>query len=195
MGRLILVRHGQTEMNKQKLYFGKLDPKLNSLGLEQAKEAKKYLEEIKDKITYDLIYSSPLNRAKETAEICNYLDKDIIFDKSLEEIDFGIFEGLSFSQILEKYPNEAKRMQEDWQEYNYETGESPKEMYSRAINFVKTLDFSKDILIVSHWGVINSILSHFLSNNLDAYWKFCVRNGGVAILNGDSKFCFLEKLI
>ncbi len=195
MGRLILVRHGQTEMNKNKLYFGKLDPKLNNLGIEQAQNAKKYLEEIKEKISYDLVYSSPLLRAKETAEICNYLEKNIIFDKNLEEIDFGIFEGLTYKEILEKFPNEAKKMENSWLDYNYETGESPKEMYKRVINFVENLDFSKNILIVSHWGVINSILSHFLSKELDAYWKFSVRNGGVAILNGDKNFCFLEKLI
>ncbi|MBS9776248.1 MAG: histidine phosphatase family protein [Fusobacterium sp.] len=195
MGRLILIRHGQTEMNKQKLYFGKLNPKLNNLGIEQAQNAKKYLEEIKEKISYDLVYSSPLLRAKETAEICNYLEKNIIFDKNLEELNFGIFEGLTYKEILEKFPNEAKKMENSWLNYNYETGESPKEMYERVINFVENLDFSKNILIVSHWGVINSILSHFLSKELEAYWKFSVRNGGVAILNGDKNFCFLEKLI
>ncbi len=195
MGRLILVRHGQTEMNKQKLYFGKLNPKLNNLGIEQVQNAKKYLEEIKEKISYDLIYSSPLLRAKETAEICNYLEKNIIFDKNLEEIDFGIFEGLTYKKILEKFPNEVKKMENSWSDYNYETGESPKEMYERVINFVENLDFSKNILIVSHWGVINCILSHFLSNNLEAFWKYAVKNGGIAILKGDLNFCYLEKLI
>ena len=104
MGKLILVRHGQTEMNAQKLYFGKLNPPLNDLGICQAYEAKNKLLNI----DYDNIYSSPLERARQTAKICNYLNKDIIFDSNLEEINFGIFEGLTFKEIAEKYPNEVK---------------------------------------------------------------------------------------
>ena len=128
MGKLILVRHGQTEMNAQNLYFGKLNPSLNDLGISQAYQAKEKLLNI----DYDNIYSSPLERARQTAEICNYLDKDIIFDSNLEEINFGIFEGLNFKGISEKYPNEVKKMEEDWKSFNYVTGESPKEMFQRA---------------------------------------------------------------
>ena len=98
MGKLILVRHGQTEMNAQSLYFGKLNPPLNDLGISQAYQAKEKLLDI----DYDIIYSSPLERAKQTAEICNYLDKEIIFDSNLEEINFGIFEGLTFKNIQMK---------------------------------------------------------------------------------------------
>ena len=151
MGKLILVRHGQTEMNAQSLYFGKLNPPLNDLGISQAYQAKEKLLDI----DYDIIYSSPLERAKQTAEICNYLDKEIIFDSNLEEINFGIFEGLTFKQISEKYPNEVKKMEEDWKSFNYVTGESPKEMFQRAISFLKTLDYTKTNLIVTHWGIIN----------------------------------------
>ena len=162
MGKLILVRHGQTEMNAQNLYFGKLNPPLNDLGISQAYQAKEKLLNI----DYDNIYSSPLERARQTAEICNYLDKDIIFDSNLEEINFGIFEGLNFKGISEKYPNEVKKMEEDWKSYNYITGESPKEMFQRAISFLKILDFSKTNLIVAHWGIINCIVSYFISGSL-----------------------------
>lgn len=50
MGKLILIRHGQTEMNAQNLYFGKLNPPLNDLGIEQAYMAKEKLSNI----AYDL---------------------------------------------------------------------------------------------------------------------------------------------
>ena len=190
MGKLILVRHGQTEMNAQNLYFGKLNPPLNDLGISQAYQAKEKLLNI----DYDNIYSSPLERARQTAEICNYLDKDIIFDSNLEEINFGIFEGLTFKEISEKYPNEVKKMEEDWKSYNYITGESPKEMFQRAVSFLKILDFSKTNLIVAHWGIINCIISYFISGNLDSYWKFKIKNGSIAIFEGDFKFSYLTKL-
>ena len=190
MGKLILVRHGQTEMNAQKLYFGKLDPPLNDLGISQAYQAKEKLLDI----DYDIIYSSPLERAKQTAEICNYLDKDINYNSKLEEINFGVFEGLTFKQISEKYPNEVKKMEEDWKSFNYVTGESPKEMFQRAVSFLKTLDFSKNNLIVAHWGIISCIISYFISGNLDSYWKFKIQNASIVIFEGNFEFSYLTKL-
>ena len=190
MGKLILVRHGQTEMNAQSLYFGKLNPPLNDLGISQAYQAREKLLNI----DYDNIYSSPLERAKQTAEICNYLDKDIVYDSNLEEINFGIFEGLTFKEISEKYPVEVKKMKEDWKEYNYVTGESPKEMLQRAISFLEILDYTKNNLIVAHWGIINSIISYFISGNLDSYWKFKIQNASIVIFEGNFEFSYLTKL-
>ena len=190
MGKLILVRHGQTEMNAQSLYFGKLNPPLNDLGISQAYQAREKLLNI----DYDNIYSSPLERAKQTVEICNSLDKDIIYDSNLEEINFGIFEGLTFKEISEKYPVEVKKMKEDWKEYNYVTGESPKEMFQRAVSFLETLDYTKNNLIVAHWGIINCIISYFISENLDSYWKFKIKNGSIAIFEGNFEFSYLTKL-
>lgn len=190
MGKLILVRHGQTEMNAQSLYFGKLNPPLNDLGINQAYEAKNKLLNI----DYDKIYSSPLERAKQTAEICNYLDKEIIYDSRLEEINFGIFEGLTFKEISEQYPNEVKEMEKNWKSFNYITGESLEELYQRAVSFLETLDYTKDNLIISHWGIINCIISYFVSGTLDTYWKFKVDNCSIVIFEGDFNFSYLTKL-
>ena len=190
MGKLILIRHGQTEMNAQNLYFGKLNPPLNDLGIEQSYMAKEKLSNI----AYDCIYSSPLERTKETAEICNYLDKEIIYDSRLEEINFGIFEGLTFKEISEQYPNEVKEMEKNWKSFNYITGESLEELYQRAVSFLETLDYTKDNLIISHWGIINCIISYFVSGTLDTYWKFKVDNCSIVIFEGDFNFSYLTKL-
>lgn len=190
MGKLILIRHGQTEMNAQNLYFGKLNPPLNELGIEQAYTAKEKLSNI----AYDCIYSSPLERARETAEICNYLNKEIIYDSRLEEINFGAFEGLTFKEISKKFPNEVKEMERNWKTFNYITGESPKEMFERAVSFLETLDYTKDNLVISHWGIINCIISYFVSGTLDSYWKFKVDNCSVVIFEGDFNFSYLTKL-
>lgn len=190
MGKLILIRHGQTEMNAQNLYFGKLNPLLNDLGIEQAYMVKEKLSNI----VYDCIYSSPLERARETAEICNYLNKEIIYDNRLEEINFGAFEGLTFKEISKKFPNEVKEMERNWKTFNYITGESPKEMFDRAVSFLETLDYTKDNLVISHWGIINCIISYFVSGTLDSYWKFKVDNCSVVIFEGDFNFSYLTKL-
>ena len=190
MGKLILVRHGQTEMNAQNLYFGKLNPPLNDLGIKLAYMAKEKLSNI----AYDYIYSSPLERAKETAEICNYLNKEIIYDNRLEEINFGTFEGLTFKEISKKFPNEVKEMERNWKTFNYITGESPKEMFERAVLFLETLDYTKDNLVISHWGIINCIISYFVSGTLDTYWKFKVDNCSIVVFEGDFNFSYLTKL-
>ena len=190
MGKLILIRHGQTEMNAQNLYFGKLNPLLNDLGIEQAYMVKEKLSNI----AYDYIYSSPLERARETAEICNYLNKEIIYDNRLEEINFGAFEGLTFKEISKKFPNEVKEMERNWKTFNYITGESLEELYQRAVSFLETLDYTKDNLVISHWGIINCIISYFVSGTLDTYWKFKVDNCSIVVFEGDFNFSYLTKL-
>jgi alpha-ribazole phosphatase len=71
MGKLILVRHGESELNMENIFFGHLDPKLTEKGQGQAQKTK----EILSNINYKEIYSSPLKRAVETAEIINIKKK------------------------------------------------------------------------------------------------------------------------
>lgn len=181
MGKLIIVRHGQTQMNADGLFFGKLDPELTDLGKEQAQGAREKLKAF----NYDNIYSSDLKRASQTADIVNYLDKEIVYDSRLQEINFGIFEGLTYSEIKEKYPEDCKESEVNWETYNFRTGESPREMQARAVSFIKSLDLKKDNLIVTHWGIIGCILSWYLSTGLQSYWKYSVHNGGIAVI----EFC------
>lgn len=190
MGKLILVRHGQTNLNIGGIYFGKLNPELNEVGLVQAENAKTILKNC----DYDKIYSSDLLRAKQTAEIINHKRLEIVYEKSLQELDFGIFEGLTYTEIKEKYPVECAQSEKDWENFNYITGESPKEMQKRVINFINTLDLKQNNLIVTHWGVINSILSYYMTNGLVGYWKFAVDNGGVCIIEFVDNFPVLKGL-
>ena len=193
MGKIILVRHGQTQMNADRIYFGKLDPSLNDLGKIQAQEAKKRLEQEID--CYDYIHASPLKRTKETAELINFLGKDIVFDQRLEEINFGIFEGLTYQEIVERYPKQYEKSVTDWRQYNYETGESLEMLQKRVIGYIFSLDLKKNHLIVSHWGGSCSFLSYVMSKNLESYWKFKIINGGLVILEVKDNFPVLTKLI
>ena len=84
MGKLILIRHGQTDMNKDQLYYGRLDVPINETGKEQAENTRKNLVELE--IDYDKIYSSPMKRAYETAEIVNYKNLEIEKDDELREM-------------------------------------------------------------------------------------------------------------
>nr|WP_307776390.1 histidine phosphatase family protein [uncultured Cetobacterium sp.] len=191
MGKIILVRHGQTQLNAEGVFFGILDPELNSVGKEQAENTKKILE----KIDYDKIYSSDLKRAKETAEIINHKKLDLKLVEDLREINFGIFEGYSYKELIEKYPKEIKKSQEDWKNYNYETGESVLDLQKRAVNFInEKVSLNETTVLVSHWGVINTILSHYFSKELESYWKFSVENGGVVVIEFADGYPILKGL-
>jgi len=190
MGKLILVRHGQTDMNVEGIYFGWLDPQLNPKGREQGKRAR----EVVKRFNYDRIYSSDLKRASETALYVNHLEKPINYDRRLRELNFGIFEGLSYEEIQKKYPQECKESETDWKNYNFLNGESPKELQKRAVDFVESLNLDENNLVVTHWGVINCILSWYFSEELDSYWKYSLENGGVCVIEFVNKFPVLKGL-
>lgn len=190
MGKLIIVRHGQTQMNVEGIFFGKLDPGLNEMGRAQCKKTKDVLK----KYRYDAVYSSDLLRASETAELVNYLSLPITFDKRLQEIDFGIFEGLKYKEIQEKYPEECEKSKNEWKTFDFVTGESLEKLQSRAIEFIESLDKTKNNLVVTHWGIINCILSWYFSDKLESYWKYSVENGGICIIEFADDFPILKGL-
>lgn len=179
MGKLILVRHGESELNMENIFFGHLDPKLTEKGRSQALRTKKILSNI----NYKKIYSSPLKRAVETAEIINIKKYDLNFVEELKELNFGILEGLTYEEILKKHPEDAVKWKENWQTYDYQTGESVQQLQERCVNFVESLDFSgENIVAVCHWGVINCILSHYFSGGLEGYWKFAPNYAGIIVI-------------
>lgn len=180
MGKLILIRHGQTDMNKDQLYYGRLDVPINETGKEQAENTRKNLVEFE--IDYDKIYSSPMKRAYETAEIVNYKNLEIEKDNELREMDFGIFEGLSYKEIIKKYPEEMEKLKKDWKTYSYVTGENPFMLQKRALKFLEKIDKNKNNMVVTHWGIICTLLSFLFSSELEGYWKYQVKNGGIAII-------------
>ena len=124
MKKLILVRHGETTMNLQKLYYGFLDADLTEKGIEQVKSAREILKNM----DYDEIYSSDLKRAYKTAEIINHKGLEIKVSKEIRELNFGIFEGYTYQELKEKYPKELLISQKEWKTYNFENGESPSDL-------------------------------------------------------------------
>ena len=100
--KFYVVRHGQTDWNAKGRIQGKTDIELNEIGIEQANKLK---ELIKD-YNIDLIISSPLKRARKTAEVINEAVKcNIIFEESLKERGYGIFEGMIRKEINDELIN------------------------------------------------------------------------------------------
>ena len=145
--QILLTRHGQTEWNVLKKVQGKVDIELNATGIKQAEETALKLKNT----AIDIIISSPLKRARQTAEIINKeKNLPIIIDDRISERDFGEFEG--------KNRNEFSF--EDFWSYkkaeNYEKAEKIQDFFERIYSFlddIKEKYKDKRILIVAHGGV------------------------------------------
>ena len=160
--RIFITRHGQTNWNVLKKIQGQTDIELNDNGKMQAIEAGKVLKNEK----IDLIITSPLKRAKETAEIINKnFNVSIIEDKRLMERNFGEFEGTTKEErtkLKESYPE----INDIWN-YNknvtIDTVETMQELFDRVYKFfdeIKEIYKEKDILIVTHGGTSLPIICY-----------------------------------
>lgn len=150
--RIYLVRHGQCDSNVKKIYNYTYED-LNDAGIKQAEELS---EQIKN-LDYDVIISSPLLRAKHTAEIINVKNKDIIFDDRLREREHGSLEGKSV---------DVTDREEYWNYYTdvkYGTEESIPHLFNRVKEFLDELKVKdyKSVLIVAHSGVSKAFYAYF----------------------------------
>lgn len=149
--KLYVVRHGQTEWNVLKKMQGSVDIPLNGRGKEQAEETKASLKNI----NFDIIISSPLTRARQTAEIINSdRNLNIVFDDRLRERNYGEFEGTSKSSFNYN----------DFWSYNknlkYSKAENVQDFFKRIYDFldeIKMNYYDKNVLIVCHAGITKAV--------------------------------------
>jgi broad specificity phosphatase PhoE len=107
----LLLRHGQTEMSAERRFAGRGDIPLTSAGLEQAAAVAARLAE---RGGIDVVLTSPLRRALRTAEIvADAIDAPLAADPDLVETDFGAWEGLTFGEVLARWPDEMAAWQAD----------------------------------------------------------------------------------
>jgi len=152
--RLIITRHGQTEENKLGILQGHLPGKLSELGLEQARKLALRLKNEK----IDKIYSSDLDRAKDTAEIiAEYHPKaDLILTKDIREKDLGDLTGKTRTELGFGIEDLIVGFIES------KTGETSEQMFARAKVFIdqlKSHNSDETVLVVGHNGINKALLS------------------------------------
>lgn len=193
--QIIFIRHGETEFNKQKLFFGHLNPPLNETGREQLKNTKILLKKMEKNI--EIVYSSDLSRCVESMEILEIDEKiEKKLEKNFRELNFGMFEGKTYEQIEKEFPVEVEEMKNNWKKFKAGTGESLEELMERVTTQIEKIvkEFKgKKILVVAHAGVIQTLISYYLTGGLDIYWKVKVDNGSISkmIVNEDN-FVYFE---
>lgn len=166
--KLLFIRHGQTDGNKNGILYGHLDLPMNELGWVQIE---KVAQELKGRPIV-AIYSSPLLRAKETAGIVNvHFDLPILYDKALEERDFGTLAGHKIVDLPTLYGEDFWE-KDKRQEYDYRPfgGESAQQVKKRVLDFIEKLkphyQENDEVIIITHGGVIR-LLNHLFSPETD----------------------------
>lgn len=148
---LLLVRHGQSEMNINKCFTGQLDVDLSEMGIKQAQMLADWVVE-NHKI--DAIYSSDLLRAYHTAEpTAKKLGLKIKTSDALREIYAGQWQGMSFTQIKEKYPAEHDVWMHDCGNAVCPGGESVQHLADRVIAKIRQIaqeNDGKTVMIATH---------------------------------------------
>lgn len=153
---IIFIRHGQTNYNKEERAQGQeIDLSLNKIGVNQVKKAIKYLPE-----SIDLIISSPLKRAVETAYLINKkYNKNILLIDDIKEISYGSLAGktdLEIKKIMFNKNTKRINISSSFQFHPY-GGESLNDVKKRVkvfLNYIKKNYLNKKIVVVTHGGII-----------------------------------------
>lgn len=157
MVKITLVRHGQTDWNVVRRFQGQTDIPLNQTGIEQANKLASILADDR----FDAIYTSDLSRASQTAAIiAETLGMSYTKDARLREICKGVFEGMVYDEVKEKFPLELQRDHDDPVNSRTPGGETVAEVAARmrtAADEIAARHPRSNILLVSH-GVSVSTL-------------------------------------
>jgi 2,3-bisphosphoglycerate-dependent phosphoglycerate mutase len=178
---IYLLRHGETDFNKQWIMQGGgVNSSLNDLGREQANKVSHFF--FQNSVTFDRVFVSPLNRAKETAEIVTQkMQVPLEYDEILKEISCGVWEGKSLRDVdgvlLDKLRNDPYQQ--------YPEGESCYDVIQRSKKFITKTHLLEEesILVVSHGNFIRCITTALLDTSPDFAVKVFMDNCGLTHLS------------
>jgi len=178
---LTLVRHGETPANNESIWHGSMDTPLSDLGRRQAERVSSYLASA-DR-PHLAIYSSPLQRARHTAEAIDaQLDLGVRFDKGLTEYDLGSWEGTSYRDLAVKH-HFWERIRDD-PHFAPHGGESPKtvvDRYGSTLRKIAAAHPGDRVIIVGHGGAFAMVLADLVEGTYTK-WSGVMNNCAVSEL-------------
>ena len=183
MGRLYMVRHGESEWNVQGRIQGHADVDLTDRGRQQARVLARRLSGV----AFDAAYSSDLNRSRETAQI-------ILGDSStplqatdrIREYHKGVFQGLTVHEYMRRYPDLYQASLVNDLDFAPTGGETIRQTSSRMAAFVSDLKRQhqdETVLVVGHGGSLRSAVVAIMDLPLEANWKFVMGNCSLSVFD------------
>ena len=175
---IYVIRHGQTKLNNAKLLQGRSDLPLNETGMEQAREAGRWLAG--QGVSFQRVYSSPLVRAIQTAELVAP-GVPVVADDRLIEMDYGPYEGSDLQnpapEIIEFFSDFVHNPAPDGME-------QLSEVVARTGEFVEELNGASDnVLISTHAIAMKGILEYLTPTSHGSYWSKYVGNCEVYVID------------
>ncbi|GAB1475663.1 hypothetical protein MASR2M70_04950 [Bacillota bacterium] len=196
--RLFLVRHGEIQQHKEKIFLGQYDVPLSEKGREQAAAAGYELAAYNNRS--ERIYSSDLMRAVESSHIIaktlysggQRAEKpEIIKEAGLREMSLGSWDGRFISEIKALYPDMYEKRGKDILSFKFDNdSENFYDLRYRAVKSIKKIlseDCSEDIVIVAHSGIIKVLQSAIWGTDLREELKKPIANGGVSLIQPSVK--------
>lgn len=157
MAKLLLARHGMTQLYHENRFWGKTDVPLSAIGIRQA-------EQLRDRLAVgkiSAVYASTLSRASDTAQIIASPHKQMVKPhEELCECNFGFIEGLTFDEIQNNHPELAEELS-NWKTVAFPGGESLDELNNRLQPFLEQLKEHKPkdtVLVVAHGGPLRLMI-------------------------------------
>ena len=196
--KLYIVRHGETEWNVIKRFQGQLNTPLTEKGMEKLRETGKKLENV----LFDEVYTSELGRTVASAEIIlnenrGYRNKKLELKKlaELNEVYFGVWQGLTYEEVFLKYPEEANNYFYNVKNYKAENVEAENlkdalERFLKGINKILNRHKSGNILVVTHGTVFEMFMNYVANDSIfDIDERTLMGNGDYKVFSyKDGKF-------
>lgn len=186
MTTIILLRHGQAINNIKRILAGRSDGiNLTAEGIDQARN----IAELIRPLNISAIYSSPIQRAKKTAEIVADTNSiDYFTDSRLIELEMGEFTGMKYENLFSKYGNVFLKFYEGDPEiahYGVETFHEVKNRISNIVNFVSKKHLDQKVLLVTHMDPIKAMISNVVEIKPKSLFELVVANASLTIINND----------
>jgi len=180
---LYLVRHGQTELNRDRRFRGLSDAPLNARGRLEAAGAAEILSDS----GVEVLYSSPMPRAMETAEIiAGFLGAAVEADEGFTDIDYGEWQGLTVEEVALRFgPAVLESWKRDPGGFAFPGGEEMPSVTQRLGQALERVSGAGrgSVAVVSHLAVLKTCLVHALGLDFDIFWKLGLDNGSVSLFS------------
>ncbi len=171
MTRIYLVRHGTTDWNKEEIFRGRAECKLNETGKAEAKALARYFAEV----PIEGVYSSPLSRALETARpTAESKGCEVVPESPFTDLDFGAWQGLPLKEARDKYPDLYRLWREQPGAVTFPGGENLAQVRNRSWKGLIRLaegNPQRTILIVTHRVVTKILIGAALGLDDSRFWQ------------------------
>ena len=182
MGSIIFLRHGQAINNTQRILAGRTPGvPLTEKGVDQAEKAAKFLEDM----NISAIYSSPIERAKNTADIVGKHNSiDVRIDDRLIELDMGKFTGMPYDEIFSSHGNVFMKFYKGELEIAHNGVETFADVKKRVLGMVDHVIENhpdENVVLVTHMDPIKAMLSTIISLSPENLFELIIANASLNI--------------